>query len=374
MPKILLVSRCAWTLYNFRRGQMCALQADGATVIGAGAGGDGFESRIEALGIPFVSLPVDKRALNPLADLKLLWRLYRWYRQERPDIVHHFTIKPVIYGSIAARLAGVPRTVNTVTGLGFVFSEGAKPWLRRLVEAQYRVALARVHYTFFQNHEDRDLFLKQGLVAPDKTGLLPGSGVDTQHFLPPTAGVQAETVTFLMVARLLKDKGVYEFVEAARLVRAQAPNTRFQLLGGRDERNPRVVPKEHLDQWQQEGVVEWLGETSDVRGAMGSADAVVLPSFYREGTPRSLLEAAAMGRAIITTDSVGCREAVEDGVTGLLIPIKDSNALAAAMLRLASDPQVRNAMGEAGRAKMLREFDERLVIQKIKQVYAKEQV
>ncbi len=374
MPKILLVSRCAWTLYNFRRGQMCALQAEGATVLGAGAGGDGYEGRIEALGIPFVSLPVDKRALNPLADLKLLWWLYRWYRQERPDIVHHFTIKPVIYGSIAARLAGVPRTVNTVTGLGFVFSESAKPWLRRLVEAQYRVALAKVHYTFFQNNEDRDLFVKQGLVAPERTGLLPGSGVDTLHFLPPPATAKTTTVTFLMVARLLKDKGVYEFVEAARKVQARAPKTRFQLLGGRDERNPQVVPQEDLDRWQTEGVVEWLGETSDVRDAIGAADVVVLPSFYREGTPRSLLEAAAMGRAIITTDSIGCREAVEDGVTGLLVPVKDSDALAAAMLCLYADPEGRQCMGEAGRAKMLLEFDERLVIQKIKEVYAKEQI
>ena len=374
MPKIFLVSRCAWTLYNFRRGQMCALQSDGTIVIGAGAGGDGYEARIEALGIPFVPIPVDRRALNPLADLKLLWRLYRWYRRERPDIVHHFTIKPVIYGSIAARLARVPRVVNTVTGLGFVFSEGAKPWLRRLVEAQYRLALARVHYTFFQNNEDRDLFLKQKLVAPDRAGLLPGSGVDTQHFQPPPAAAEKATVTFLMVARLLKDKGVYEFVDAARKVQACAGNTRFQLLGGRDERNPRVVPQEHLDQWQQEGVVEWLGEVSDVRGAMGAADVVVLPSFYREGTPRSLLEAAAMGRAIITTDSIGCREAVEDGVTGLLVPVKDAHSLAKAMLRLCSDPAARRSMGEAGRAKMLREFDERLVIQQIKQVYAKEQL
>ena len=374
MPKILLVSRCAWTLYNFRRGQMCALKADGAAVLGAGAGGDGYESRIEALGIPFVSLPIDRRALNPLADLKLLWRLYRWYRQERPDIVHHFTIKPVIYGSIAARLAGVPRTVNTVTGLGFVFSDGAKPWLRRLVEAQYRIALAKVHYTFFQNNEDRDLFVQQGLVTQDKTGLLPGSGVDTQYFLPPAAESQSRTVTFLMVARLLKDKGVYEFVEAARKVRAQAPDTRFQVLGGRDERIPRCVPQEHLDRWQEEGVVEWLGEASDVRGAMGASDVVVLPSFYREGTPRSLLESAAMGRAIITTDSIGCREAVDDGVTGLLVPVKDAESLAAAMLRLYADPEGRQRMGEAGRAKMLREFDERLVIQKIKQVYAKEQI
>lgn len=372
MPKILLVSRCAWTLYNFRRGQMAALKADGVTVLGAGAGGDGFEPSIEALGIPFVPLPVDKRALNPLADLKLVWRLYRWYRQERPDIVHHFTIKPVIYGSIAARLAGVPRVVNTVTGLGFVFSEGAKPWLRRLVEAQYRVALSKVHFTFFQNNEDRDLFLKQGLVAPEKTGLLPGSGVDTQHFLPPSTDAEPQSVTFLMVARLLRDKGVYEFVEAARRVRAQAPNARFQLLGGRDERNPRVVPKEDLDLWQQEGVIEWLGEAKDVRGAMGAADVVVLPSFYREGTPRSLLEAAAMGRPLITTDSIGCREAVEEGVTGLLVPVKSVEALASAMLRLYDDPACRQRMGEAGRAKMLREFDERLVIQKIKQVYAKE--
>ena len=161
MAKVLLVSRCAWTLYNFRRGQMRVLQSAGETLLCGGAGGDGFDEKIIALGIPFVPLPVDRRSLNPAADLKLFWTLYRWYRRERPAVVHHFTIKPVIYGSLAARLAGVPRIINTVTGLGYVFTNEAVVWLRRVVEVQYRLALGCAHYTFFQNEDDRQLFVSR---------------------------------------------------------------------------------------------------------------------------------------------------------------------------------------------------------------------
>jgi glycosyltransferase involved in cell wall biosynthesis len=371
MPnKIILVSRCAWTLYNFRSGLMRALKQRGALVIGGGAGGDGFESRIAALGVPFISLPLSKKAMNPPADARLFCTLYRWYRRERPDVVHHFTIKPVIYGSLAARLAGVPRVVNTVTGLGFVFTEERLALLRRLVEWQYRLALAGAHFTFFLNRDDLKLFRARRLITSEKAGLLPGEGVDCQFFAPAviTESSPAQPLTFLMVARMLREKGVEEFVEAARRVKRDFPETCFQLLGGRDERNPTVVPQIDLDRWQAEGVVTWLGEVPDVRAIVGQADVVVLPS-YREGIPRALLEAAAMGKALITTDTVGCREVVDDGVNGLLVPVKDAEALARAMVCLIEHPEMRKCMGKAGREKMEREFDERIVVEKTLQVY-----
>jgi len=368
--KILLVSRCAWTLYNFRAGLMRALKQQGVIVIGGGAGGDGFEPRIAALGVPFISLPISKKAINPLADARLFCTLYRWYRRERPHVVHHFTIKPVIYGSLAARLAGVPRVVNTVTGLGFVFTEERLAWLRRLVEWQYRLSLACAHFTFFQNGDDWKLFRARRLISSEKAGLLPGSGVDCQFFAPAAIPepAAAQPLTFLMVARLLREKGVEEFVEAARRVKCDFPEARFQLLGGRDERNPTVVPQADLERWQAEGLVNWLGEVPDVRPLVGQADVVVLPS-YREGIPRALLEAAAMGKALITTDTVGCREVVDDGVNGLLVPVKDAEALARAMVHLLHNSAVRARMGKAGREKMQREFDERIVVEKTLKVY-----
>jgi glycosyltransferase involved in cell wall biosynthesis len=372
--KILLVSRCAWTLYNFRMGLMQTLRQRGYTVMSGGGAGDGFEARIEALGVPFIPLPVDKKGINPGADMRLLSILYRWYRREKPDIVHHFTIKPVIYGSIAARLAGVPQIVNTVTGLGFVFMEENMAWLRRLVEWQYRLALACAHFTFFQNPDDFRLFLTRRLVRPQRAGLLPGSGVDCALFAPraePTHASSVCTPSFLMVARLLREKGVYEFVEAARLVKQHYPEARFQLLGRRDERNPTVVSEAELKEWQAEGVVTWLGEVLDVRPFLAKAHVVVLPS-YREGTPRSLLEGAAMGKPLITTDAVGCREVVQDGVNGLLVPVKDAKALAQAMMRMIAHPVMQECMGRAGRQKVEREFDERMVLEKIVQVYEQE--
>lgn len=355
---------------------MCSLKNRGDEVIGAGAA-DGYEDKLEPMGIKFVRLPIPFKSINPLADLRLLWSYYRLYRRERPEIVHHFTIKPVIYGSIAARLAGVPRIVNTVTGLGFVFSDRARPWLRRLVEVQYRLALGCAHYTFFQNEEDRSLFTSRGLIRPRKTGLLPGSGVDTQQFTPcwpEEEETDQEPVVFLMMARLLKDKGVYEFVEAARRVRMEYPDAKFLLLGKRDEHNPMVVPMEDLECWRKEGVVAYLGEVSDVRSILAQSDVVVLPSYYREGTPRSLLEAAAMGKPIITTDNVGCREVVDQGVNGLLVPVKNVNALADAMLCMLEDPERRVAMGRAGREKIVREFDEAIVIERCIDVYSKQKI
>lgn len=368
--KILLVSRCAWTLYNFRSGLIRALKKNGHLVIGGGAGGDGFEEKVRSLDIRFVPLPVDKKGNSPLADLRLFATLYSWYRREQPDIVHHFTIKPVIYGSIAGRLAKVPRIINTITGLGYVFIEEIN-WLRHLVQWQYRLALGLAHFTFFQNQDDLNFFLERGLIKPEKAGLLKGSGVDLDFFSPQYFVQEKrpkDSCIFLVVARLIKEKGIYEYVEAARIVKTRFPLIQFQLLGKRDERNPTVIPRKDIDGWRSEGMIDWLGEAEDVRPFLAQSDVVVLPS-YREGLPRSLLEALAMRKPIITTDVVGCREVIDHQINGLLVSAKDPTALAQAMIWMISHPKERKEMGKAGREKVIQKYNEQEVIQKIIDTY-----
>lgn len=359
--KIFVISRCAWTLYNFRSGLLKYLKQIGLQVQGGGASGDGFEPKIEALGINFKSLPIDKRSLNPIADIHFLFTMYRWYRRERPAVVHHFTIKPVIYGTIAAWLAGVPRIINTITGLGYVFTSTKADRLRRLVEWMYRIALRRAHWVFFQNNDDFSYFKDKRIINVDRVSVLPGSGVDCTHFSPLPEYQTNKDLTFLMVSRLIKDKGVYEFVAAAELLKSRFSNISFQLLGGRDERNPEVISQNAINLWVKKGIIHWLGEVADVRPIMGQADVVVLPS-YREGVPRSLLEAAAMGKPIITTDAIGCREAVDHGVTGFLVPARNHTVLAETMSRFIVEPDLCQRMGAKGRDKMIREFNEKDVI------------
>src|SRR5262245_23729047 len=220
--KVFLVSRCSWTFFNFRRGLAVALAARNVEVTGGGAGGDGYEGKISSLGIPYKVLPVDKRGINPIADLLLILAFYRWYRTQRPDVVHHFTIKPVIYGSIAARLAGIPRVINTITGLGYVYTGRHGP-LRWIVDQLYKLALRRSHHVFFQNQDDRSLFISTGLVRAGVTSVA-SEGVDTDRFQPdPAAASNANPVgrhvNVLMVSRVLRDKGAYEYVEAARIMK-----------------------------------------------------------------------------------------------------------------------------------------------------------
>jgi glycosyltransferase involved in cell wall biosynthesis len=369
--KVILVSRCAWTLYNFRAGLIRSLKERGDVVLGGGAAGDGFEPKLKNLGIVFVPLPVSRRPIDPLSDWLLLWTLFRLYRRERPDLVHHFTIRPVIYGSLAAWFAGVPKVVNSITGLGTVFGDSQKWWLRAIVERQYRLALSISHMTFFQNEEDYRHFLVRGLVKSEKAQVVPGSGVNCEWFHPqsPSENSTNGSVTFLLSARLLWEKGIADFVQAARLVRQVCPNTEFQLLGKRDERNPNVIPQDVLDQWEAENVIKWLGDVSDVRPILAKADVVVLPSYYREGVPRALLEASAMGKPIIATDTVGCRDVVEPEKNGILVPVKNPPALASAMIRLIEHPPMRWSMGKAGRASVVKKFNEQLVIDRILQSY-----
>ena len=369
--KVILVSRCAWTLFNFRAGLIRSLQKRGDVVLGGGAGGDGFEVKLKDLGIAFVPLPVSRRPIDPWSDWLLLWTLFRWYRRERPDIVHHFTIRPVVYGSVAAWLAGVPKIVNSITGLGTVFGDSERWWLRAIVEKQYRLALSLSHMTFFQNEDDYRHFLARGLVKSENAKVVSGSGVNCELFQPPSPKENSTngSVTFLLSARLLWEKGIADFVQAARLVQQTYPTTEFQLLGRRDERNPNVIPQGVIDQWEAESNITWLGEVSDVRPIVAKADVVVLPTYYREGVPRALLEASAMGKPIIATDTVGCRDVVEQEKSGILVPVKNPQALASAMIRLIEKPALRTSMGKAGRERVVKKFNEQLVIDDILESY-----
>lgn len=313
---------------------------------------------IQALGMTHHAIPMTRSGKRPLQELGTLLALVRLFRRLRPDVVHLVTIKPVLYGGIAARLARVPGMVAAISGLGFVFlSNSLKMRLVRAVVARlYRIALGHPNSrVIFQNANDRDLLKSLGAVRDEQVVIIRGAGVDLDAFRP-TAEPPAPPVVVTMVARLLRDKGVQEFVQAARLLRERGVPVTMQLVGGLDAGNPASATQADVDAWQQDGCVQALGERSDVAALYAAAHIAVLPS-YREGLPKSLIEAAACGRAVVTTDVPGCRDAIEPNVTGLLVPVRDAAALADAIARLGKDAALRQAMGAAGRALAEREFD-----------------
>jgi glycosyltransferase involved in cell wall biosynthesis len=356
-PKTAVISiNASWNIVNFRRGLIAELQRRGFRVI-ALAPTDAYSGQFAALGVDYVAIDMDKKGVSPRRDLRLLAAYYRILRRLRPDVFLGYTAKPNVYGSLAAQALGIP-VINNVSGLGTAFIR--QGLLTRIVSALYRVAFRRSARVFFQNEEDRDLFVDKKLVASGKAGLLPGSGIDVTRFTPvdPTSG----PFTFLLIARLLWDKGVREYVEAARHVRAELPETRFQLLGFLDVENRTAVGRRDVEAWVAEGLIEYLGVSDDVRPLIATADCVVLPS-YREGLPRTLLEAAAMGRPMLASDVPGCRQVVRDGVNGYLCKVRDAQSLADAMLKMIRlPPAERERMGIAARRMAESEYDEKIVI------------
>jgi len=365
-PKVMIGLNTAWNFVNFRAGLVRALVAAGYEVV-AVAPLDGYVDRLKSLGCRFVAMPMDNHGKHPGRELVLLLRLWRLLRHERPDVYLGYTIKPNIYGSLAARALGIP-VINNITGLGAVFSRGGL--IASFVKGLYRVALKRSRKVFFQNDDDLELFVRAGLVCTAVTARLPGSGIDTTLFavvpLP-----NKEPLRFLLIARLLWEKGVGEFVEAARRLEASGVRAEFDLLGFVDDNNPAAISSAQLEAWTSEGVIRYLGVSHDVRIEIAQVDCVVLPSYYREGTPRTLLEAAAMGRPLITADSIGCRDVVEDGINGYLCRPRDAGDLTTKLLAMINlPPEERSAMGLRGRAKIEKEFDERIVIHNYLQAIA----
>jgi|TARA_R100000935_G_scaffold57753_1_gene92470 glycosyltransferase involved in cell wall biosynthesis len=355
---ILITVNAAWNIWNFRRPLVEALSADGhqITVL---APPDDSVAELEQIGCRFRPLEMSVKGLDPIEDLQLQRRLKQVFREEQPDAILSFTIKNNIFGARAARATGMPFIPN-VTGLGTAFLSGGL--LQTVAEQLYRRAFGKLPIVFFQNEDDRDLFLDRKLVRTDQARLLPGSGIDLARFAPAEMPSADAPPVFLMIARLLRDKGVIEFVEAARQIKAGHPNARFQLLGATGSENRTAIDTATVEGWVAEGVVEYLGTTSDVRPAIAAASCVVLPS-YREGAPRTLIEAASMARPLIATDVPGCRAVVDRDVTGLLCEVRSADSLAVAMERfLALSPQAWIEMGQVGRTKMEREFDQGLVV------------
>jgi glycosyltransferase involved in cell wall biosynthesis len=369
--KILLFANTDWYLYNFRRGLITALRDEGHDVVLVSPPGR-YSERFAGIGVRWIPLPMDRRSLNPMSELKVLGELRAIYAREQPDLVHHFTLKPVCYGSIAAFLAGTPASVNSITGLGYVFSNddlrarALRPLLKRTLRLALRGASNR---TIFQNSDDQALFLDSQLTTRGKARLIRGSGVDTARFCPGQKATDRERpFRILMATRLLWNKGVAEFVEAARTVKAQAPWTEFILAGAPDAGNPDSVPESEIEAWRAKGLIELPGHVEDMEALLKSVDMVALPS-YAEGVPRVLLEAAACGLPIVATDVRGCREVVEHDRTGLLVPAKDAQALAEAIAVLVINDDLRKRLGDAARAKMIAEFEERIVVSRTIDVY-----
>ncbi|KPK74849.1 MAG: hypothetical protein AMJ89_05340 [candidate division Zixibacteria bacterium SM23_73] len=360
--KILLISNTSRSLYNFRSGLMDALKENGFRVALC-ASFDECTPKLQKKGFRIIPVKLDRKGKNPLKDMMLIASFYRILRREKPDLTLHFSIKPNIYGAMAARLARV-KCINTVTGLGYVFVE--ESLLLKFVKILYKISFRFPENIFFQNNHDLNFFMNKNIINKNKAILVSGSGVNVKYFHPDFCkGFKRKNknFVFLFIGRLLWDKGIDQFVKASKMVRQRYPQTEFCLLGRIDKENPSAVSEKVIRDWEKEKLIKYLGTTHDVRSFICQSDAVVLPSFYKEGLPRSLLEGMAMAKPIIATDIPGCREVVEDGKNGFLVPPKDHNALARAMIQLIElSLKEREKLGSFGREKAVKEFDENNII------------
>jgi glycosyltransferase involved in cell wall biosynthesis len=305
-------------------------------------------------GFVFHPVPITRCGINPFREVLTVVALHRLYRRLKPDLVHHLRLKPVLYGTLAARLAGRPAVANSLTGLGYVFAARGRmaAAIRRIAQLGLRVALRHQNSTvIFENPDDRRTFVDSELVSERRTTVVAGSGVDVDFFqeTPFASG----TPLVILASRMLWDKGVGEFVEAARLIAARGVRARFALVGDTDAGNPSAVSREQLQKWHDEGVVEWWGWRRDIQTVLGQSHVVCLPSSYGEGIPRILIEAASCGRPLVATDAPGCREIVRDGLNGFLVPVKDAEFLANALHKLLIDRDLRSRMGANGRELVL---------------------
>ncbi|GHN01301.1 glycosyl transferase [Cytophagales bacterium WSM2-2] len=357
--KITVVLNTSWNIYNFRMNFVRALLAEGHEVHTI-APHDDYTHYLTEAGCIHHDLKMDSRGANPLKDFLLIFELLLAYRKIKPDVILHYTIKPNVYGTLAAAILRIP-CINNVCGLGTIFLK--KSWVTSIALTLYRLAFLFPKKVFFQNPDDLSLFVDKKLVSSDAADLLPGSGIDLSRF-SPVEYKRNKKFTFLLVSRLITDKGIHEYIDAIEKLNASGVEAKFQILGAKDPYHKRGIKVDLIDQWIQNGTIDYLGTAKDVRPYMAQADCVVLPS-YREGTPRTLLEAASIAKPIITTDVPGCHHVVKDGYNGLLCKLKDANDLADKMKTMASlDEQSLKTMGLNGRKKVEHEFDEAIVIDK----------
>lgn len=352
MAKIVVVGGFAESLINFRGDLMVAMVRAGHEVMACApdASSDTIK-HLNEMSVEYCNIPVSRTGLNPFDDIRTFLALLKLFKKQKPDIVLAYTIKPVIYGSLAANMTSVPTIYSMITGLGNAFSgTGFKAKAVRLLAASlYRLGLSVNKQVFFQNPDDMAEFKCRGLLgvgtgSDEKSVLINGSGINTESFKVCNP---AENIRFLLIARLLKDKGLFEYAQAAALIREKYPTVEFDLVGWLDE-NPACISKSQLDRWVSSGTVNYLGKLDDVRPAIANASVYVLPS-YREGTPRTILEAMAMGRPIITTDAPGCRETVIEGENGFLVPVRSVDDLAAVMEKFILNPDLIGSMGKRSR-------------------------
>lgn len=359
--RIAVVANTAWYLLNFRLNLIYTLQQAGHQVVAIAPPDVNRAKQIRNAGVVFHPVEISGSGTNPFVELGSVFKLCCAFKKHRVDVVFSYTPKGNIYSSIAAKLTGAVCVPN-ISGVGGSFAN--KSFLGRLVSLLYRGTLGRAHQIFFQNMDDLNAFVSRGLAPAHKCIRLPGSGVELQRFQPvPATRPVANNINFLLVARLLWNKGVGEFADAARLVKQVYPTATFKLLGFLDVDNPTAVPREQVQAWVDEGLLQYLGSTDDVRPHLNESHCVVLPSYYGEGVPRTLLEAAATMRPVITTDSPGCRDTVVDGVTGYICKPKSAEDLAEKMIRFIELPFAEQLqMGSQGRLRIEQEFDEKIVL------------
>lgn len=359
--RIFLCGNTAWSMYNFRSGLIKTLIADGYD-ISVLAPSDSFTKKLVDIGCKTIDVPFKGNGINPFAELKLLLRFIEIYKNESPDLVINYTIKPNIYSTIAARIAGIP-SIAVTTGLGFSFTN--KSVVSKIAKLLYKFSLSFANKVWFLNADDRQVFLDQKIIEESKSDILYGEGISMQHFMPVRDNKQNHHFKFILIARMLRDKGVIEFVEAAKIITSSNPRVKFQLLGFCDVENPSAINRKEIDSWVEDGFIDYLGVTDDVREFIASSDCVVLPSYYREGIPRILMEASAMEKPIITTDNVGCKEVIIDGVTGYLCNVKDVDSLVNACKKILSSSESElSQMGLEGRRFVSERFSEEKVIKK----------
>lgn len=354
--RVAIVVNTSWNIYNFRMNFVKALQKAGHEVH-AIAPRDEYSRHLEEAGCKYHNLHMDSRGANPVKDSALILELAYIYWRIKPDVVLHFTVKPNVYGTLAAALLGIP-SVNNVCGLGTVFLK--KGLVSKVAKLLYKISFRFPKKVFFQNPDDLRLFVEEKLVKQEIAAILPGSGIDLDVFTP-TPLTRNMTFRFLMISRLIVDKGVYEFVDAIRKIKEKGIHAHFFVLGAIDEEHKRGIPAAVVEGWVHEGLFEYLGTTDDVRPYIQQSDCVVLPS-YREGSPRSLMEAACMGRPVVATDVPGCHQVVRDGFNGLLCESHNASDLADKMIEMMSLPErVLQRMGTYGRRKMELEFSDKTV-------------
>ena len=359
MQKIAIVVNNSWYAYNMRFNLALVFKSAGYEVIFISPY-DRYSDKIKQE-FEYIDISLNTKGINPIEDLKTIYRYYKIYKDIKPDIILHYTIKPNIYGTLASSILNIP-TINNIAGLGTLFIK--QNIITKIAKWLYKVSQKKAIKVFFQNQDDFKMFVDERLVQKEKCDVLPGSGVDITKFIP----VEKEDdgiFRFLLVSRMLWAKGIQEFVEAAKIIKVKYGNIEFHLLGHLDMASPTAISKKQMDTWVTDGYIKYLGSSDDVRVEIAQADCVVLPSFYREGTPRILLESASMEKPIITTDNIGCRDVVDDRINGYLCEVKNSKDLADKMEMMLNLSDIeRNDMGKAGRVKMINEFDEKIVIDK----------